>query len=292
MDTSESMSIVDAEEAGAAAPFTAQGLVAASLHHEEQQWKVGLQVSMGGAKAVHRDHICSIKFVIELDPDMSVGKMTYVFIMDELLSTQKVLVETVGLVEGFKKTPVMRTVPHTIAPIPLHADLIYTSDVAPTPEKVPASSAAGTVECAACKMEVVVRELRQRVGGHIRETKEEDDDDKGDEEEEGDDKEDEESDEEEDGEDEEEEDEEGVDEEEEDEQIEDKEEEEQDNIEAEEKDKEEEREGGNNEDRRGVDGVGNKACERGGRGVGAATPYAVSRSWRRYTSKGQWSQLG
>ena len=85
-----------------------------------------------------------------------------------------------------------------------------------------------------------------------------------------------------------------MDEEEEDEQIEDKEEEEQDNIEAEEEeDKEEEREGGNNEeDRRGVDGVGNKACERGGRRVGAATPYAVSRSWRRYTSKGQWSQLG
>ena len=65
----------------------------------------------------------------------------------------------------------MRTVPHTIAPLPLHADLIYTSDVAPTPEEVPASSAAGTVQCAACKMEVVVRELRQRVGGHIRETK-------------------------------------------------------------------------------------------------------------------------
>ena len=60
--------------------------------------------SVGGAKTVHRDHICPLKFVIEQDPDMSVGKMTYVFIMDELLSAQKVLVETVGLVEGFKET--------------------------------------------------------------------------------------------------------------------------------------------------------------------------------------------
>ena len=42
--------------------------------------------------------------------------------MDELLSTQEVLVESVGLVEGLKETPVMRAVPFTIAPLPLHAD--------------------------------------------------------------------------------------------------------------------------------------------------------------------------
>ena len=61
----------------------------------------------------------------------------------------------------------MRTVP----PVPLYADLIYTSDAAGTSEEAPASSAAGTVECSACKMEVVVRELRQHVGGQIQETK-------------------------------------------------------------------------------------------------------------------------
>ena len=44
-------------------------------------------------------YICPLRFEIELDPDMRV---------DELLSTQEVLVETVGLVEGFKETPVMR----------------------------------------------------------------------------------------------------------------------------------------------------------------------------------------
>ena len=62
---------------------------------------------------------------------------------------QEVPVEAVGLVEGFKETPVMRTVPHTIAPLPLHADFISTSSTARTSEKVPASSAAGTVECPA-----------------------------------------------------------------------------------------------------------------------------------------------
>lgn len=116
-------------------------------------------------------YICPLKFVIELDPDMSVDKMTYVFSMEELFSTQEVLVETVGLVEGFNETPVMRTVPHTVDSLPLHADLTYTSGVAPTPEEVPASSTAGTVECPACKMAMVVRELRQHVGGHIQETK-------------------------------------------------------------------------------------------------------------------------
>ena len=40
---------------------------------------------------------CPLSFVIELDPDPSVDKITYVFSMDELLYTQGVLVEIVGL---------------------------------------------------------------------------------------------------------------------------------------------------------------------------------------------------
>ena len=121
------------------------------------------------ARKLHTEitYICPLKFVIELDPDISADTMTYVFSMDELLSTQEVLVETVGTVEGFKETPVVRTVPHTITPFPLHAELIYTSDAALAPEKAPTTSAVGTVECPACKMEMVVRDLRQHVGGHI-----------------------------------------------------------------------------------------------------------------------------
>ena len=49
-------------------------------------------------------YIRPLKFVMELDPDMSVGEMTYVFSTEKLLSTQEVLVGTVGLVERFKET--------------------------------------------------------------------------------------------------------------------------------------------------------------------------------------------
>ena len=65
----------------------------------------------------------------------------------------------------------MRTVSQTTAPLPLHADLLYTSDEARTSEGVPASSAAGPVGRPAWKMEVVVRQLRQHVGGHLKDTK-------------------------------------------------------------------------------------------------------------------------
>ena len=55
--------------------------------------------------------------------------MTYVFIMDDVWSTNKeVLVETMGLVEGFAKpSAIVRTVIRAMAPLPclpLHADLI------------------------------------------------------------------------------------------------------------------------------------------------------------------------
>ena len=60
----------------------------------------------------------------------------------------------------------MRTVPHTTALLPLHADLLYTLDVARTSAEVPESSVAGTVEFPACKMAMVARELRQHVGRH------------------------------------------------------------------------------------------------------------------------------
>ena len=42
-------------------------------------------------------------------------KMAYIFSMDDLLFTQEVLVETVGLVEGFGEAPVMRMFPYKIA---------------------------------------------------------------------------------------------------------------------------------------------------------------------------------
>ena len=65
----------------------------------------------------------------------------------------------------------MRTVSQTTDPLPLHADLMYTLDAARTSEGVPASSAAGPVERPAWKMEVVVRQMRQHVGRHLKTTK-------------------------------------------------------------------------------------------------------------------------
>ena len=59
---------------------------------------------MGGAKAAHRDHLyLPSKVAMELDPDMSVDEMTYVFSTETLLSTQEVLVGTVGHVKRFKR---------------------------------------------------------------------------------------------------------------------------------------------------------------------------------------------
>lgn len=54
---------------------------------------------MGGAKAAHIDHIyiCPLNFVIKLDPGIRVGKMAYVLSMDELISTQEILVEIAGV---------------------------------------------------------------------------------------------------------------------------------------------------------------------------------------------------
>eukprot|EP00904_Undaria_pinnatifida_P000333 jgi/Undpi1/102/HiC_scaffold_1.g00102.m1 len=110
---------------------------------------------LGDNKRVHK----------ELDLDTSVDKMAYVLSMDELLFTQQALVETAGLVEGFKEILVMRTVPHTTVPPPLHADSIYTSDAARASEEVPASSAAGAAECPACKIEVVYGNCDNTLGG-------------------------------------------------------------------------------------------------------------------------------
>ena len=74
-----------------------------------------------------------------VDPDTSVVESMYLFSIDELLSTQELLVGTVSVVEGVKETHAMRTVPHTIAPLPPHADLIHTLDAARTSEEVTAS---------------------------------------------------------------------------------------------------------------------------------------------------------
>ena len=62
-----------------------------------------VEVRVRGAKAAHRGHlyIYPLNFAIELNPDMNVDNMTYIFSMDELLSTQKVQVDTVGLAERF-----------------------------------------------------------------------------------------------------------------------------------------------------------------------------------------------
>ena len=58
------------------------------------------------------------------------------------------------------------------------------------------------------------------------------------------------------------------------------------NVEEEEEEEEEGREEEKNEDDGwGVDTVGNKDSGRGGQGVRATTPYAVSRTGRRSTSK-------
>ena len=69
-------------------------------------------------------YIYPLKFRIYLDRNMSADKKACVSNMDDLLFAQVVLVETVGLVEGFQEPPVMRTVLHAIASLPLQADLI------------------------------------------------------------------------------------------------------------------------------------------------------------------------
>ena len=111
-----------------------------------------------------------MKFVIELDPEMSTQDtltymFTYVFSMDQLSTTQE-LVENVALVKGFMETPVVRKRNATSFVLPLHGDLIHTPANATGPGKAPVASAAGTVECPDCSSKVAVRNS-QHVGGHI-----------------------------------------------------------------------------------------------------------------------------
>ena len=67
--------------------------------------------------------------------------------------------------KGLKKLLSRQRYPTRSLPNFLHADLIYTSDVVLAPETNPTTSAVGTVERTVYKMEMVVRDLRQHVGG-------------------------------------------------------------------------------------------------------------------------------
>lgn len=86
--------------------------------------------------------------------------------MDELSATQELLVESVVVVKVFTETPVVRKNTTSCA-LPLHADLAHTPTDATGPGKTPVASAAGIVECPVCGSKMVMRNLRQRVGGHI-----------------------------------------------------------------------------------------------------------------------------
>ena len=69
---------------------------------------------------------------------------------------------------------VMQTVPHTIAPLPLHADLICTSDARRGHQrKYPHPLLLGWSNLRPAKWRhLAVRELLRHVGGHLKETRE------------------------------------------------------------------------------------------------------------------------
>lgn len=111
---------------------------------------------------------CSLALVVELDPNVDMGKETYVFNMDELITTQNVLQETAESVQGWTAVPDVRPAPRGhIAPLPLYESLVCTAGGALEAEEVPAASVDGKVECLLCFTEVGPKVLRQHMGGHI-----------------------------------------------------------------------------------------------------------------------------
>lgn len=111
---------------------------------------------------------CSLALVVELDPKLDMGKKTYVFSMDELITTQNVLQEIVESVQGWAAVRDVLPPPRgNVAPLPLHDVLTCTSGGAIGAEEVRAASLDGKVECPLCFLEVGPKLLLQHVGGHI-----------------------------------------------------------------------------------------------------------------------------
>ena len=113
---------------------------------------------------------CSLALVEELDPTLEMGKQTYVFSMDELITTQHVLQAEVERVQGWAAVPDVRPPPRNqVTPLPLHDNLTCMAGGALGAEEVPAASVdvGGKVECPLCFSEVSAKLLLQHMGGHI-----------------------------------------------------------------------------------------------------------------------------
>ena len=105
---------------------------------------------------------------MELDPTLDMSKKTYVFSMDELITTQNVLRETVQSVQGWEVVPDVRPPPRgNVAPLPLHDALTCKAGGALGEEDVSVASVDRKVECPLCFAEVVPKKLLQHMGGHI-----------------------------------------------------------------------------------------------------------------------------
>ena len=106
------------------------------------------------------------------DADMVVtavtSKKTYVFSMDELITTQNVLQETAESLQGWEAVPDVRTPPRgNVTPLPLHDALTCKAGGVLGEEDVPVASVDGEVECPLHLAEVVPKKLLQHMGGHI-----------------------------------------------------------------------------------------------------------------------------
>ena len=113
-------------------------------------------------------YTCSLALVVELDPTLDMSKKTYVFSMDELITTQNVLQETAESVQGWEAVPDVRPPPRgNVAPLPLYDALTCKAGGALGEEDVPVASVDGKVECPLCFAEVVPKKLLQHMGGHI-----------------------------------------------------------------------------------------------------------------------------
>lgn len=111
---------------------------------------------------------CSLALVEELNPTLEVDKQTYVFSMDELITTQHVLQAEVERVQGWAAVPDVRPPPRNqVAHLPLHDDLTCIAGGASGAEEVPTASVDGKVECPLCFSEVGAKLLPQHMGGHI-----------------------------------------------------------------------------------------------------------------------------
>ena len=121
-------------------------------------------------RKLHTAHTysCPLALVVELDPTLDMDKKTYLFTMDELITTHNLLRETVESVQGWTAIPDVRPTPRGKGgPLPLHGALTCTSSGDLGWEEVGAASVDGKVECPLCWFKVRPKQLLQHMGGHI-----------------------------------------------------------------------------------------------------------------------------